>query len=786
MLSVIDFMVHVSFLLSVGMAITVALKCEGSNMRTSFLFVIGIMTLWVAGTLLELDARHVTGVTYMGLINVCYIGICLVPVAVLHLGKTIMDPDWRPKRRHALFLVIPAISIAVVFTNPSHGLFFANFSIYSSEAVYGAYYYFHSVFSYGCIAAGILFMFIASIRNSGFFSKQLLLVIAGVFITLVPNVLYSFGAVDLPFSVTAAAMTVSILCFSVAFLKFRFITTLPITMRQVVDLISDGYLVVDRRQGIISYNRALLSMFPKLQNIALGSDLRTFVKQHFPDVRYDKFLDLQARAVARQETVSTEANLSGGVCVSVEITPVMQKNAHIGSIILLKDITQSKLFIEATKAESRSKSEFLSNMSHEIRTPMNAIIGMVNIGKSATEIGRKDYCLMRIENASKHLLGIINDILDISKIEAGKFELSPVGFDFNEAVHAVIDVVRFRADEKGQSLTVTIDERIPSNLVGDDQRLAQVIANLIGNAVKFTPEYGSISLSAELLGEEGNLCTVQFEVTDTGIGISPEQQARLFQPFTQAESDTSRKFGGTGLGLSISKKIVDMMGGRIWVKSEPGKGSTFAFSIQMARGEGGKHEPPGLNGSGDGQGAPGLQSLNAAAADLNAAAAAEGIFADRSILLAEDVEINREIVMELLKPTQLNIDYAVNGAEAVRLFIASPDKYDAILMDIQMPEVDGYEATHTIRALPVQKAGSIPIIAMTANVFQEDVRKCLEAGMDDHIGKPLNLNEVAEVLARHMPKQRPFVERRKQDRRQAPDRRQTPDRRRPENRSNDT
>jgi signal transduction histidine kinase/CheY-like chemotaxis protein len=381
--------------------------------------------------------------------------------------------------------------------------------------------------------------------------------------------------------------------------------------------------------------------------------------------------------------------------------------------------------------ESRHKSAFLANMSHEIRTPMNAIIGMTAIGKSAPAIERKNYCFTKIEDAANHLLGLINDILDMSKIEANKFELSPAEFNFEEMLRRVMNVINFKIDEKRQKFSLHIDSAIPRTIIGDDHRIAQVITNLLGNAVKFTPENGAISLDARLAEEENQLCTLHIGISDTGIGIMPEQREKIFQSFEQAESSTTRKYGGTGLGLAISKRIVEMMGGRIWVESEPGKGSTFSFTIQARRG---------------------TEVINAyfdKEADEALTVDIAGIFARRRILLVEDVEINREIVQTLLEPTQLEIDYAENGAEAVRKFTEAPLKYAMILMDIQMPEMDGYEATQRIRSLGTQWAKTIPIVAMTANAFKEDIEKCLEAGMNDHIGKPVNIDEVIGKLRYH-------------------------------------
>lgn len=407
------------------------------------------------------------------------------------------------------------------------------------------------------------------------------------------------------------------------------------------------------------------------------------------------------------------------MAVALIISLVVVLSAGVISVIMYqKKARQSTI-------ASVSKSTFLSNTSHEMRTPMNAIIGMSEIARKSDDMAQIHHCLDRIDGAAQHLLGIINDVLDISKIEAGKLTLSESSFEIRRMVQDISGVVSFSMDSKNQKLLTDISNSIPEYLIADRQRLSQVITNLLSNAIKFTPDDGQIELKITAVDNDSML---QFSVIDNGIGISPEKQKKLFAAFEQADDSISRRYGGTGLGLAISKTLVNMMGGEIWVESEPDKGSCFIFTIPNRQGEASEAEEFTRA-----QYRAGIQ---------------RGAYKGKRMLLAEDIDVNREILLILLQDTELKIDIAENGKIAVDSFRQNPKSYDVIMMDIQMPEMDGYTATRTIREMSseIPEAGSIPIIAMTANVFKEDIDHCIEAGMNGHLGKPINISELIDVL----------------------------------------
>ena len=388
---------------------------------------------------------------------------------------------------------------------------------------------------------------------------------------------------------------------------------------------------------------------------------------------------------------------------------------------VVQDITERKrteaelrLLTEKSKAAEEAKGHFLANMSHEIRTPMNAILGSVHLLRRSGLNFEQSGQLGRIESAGQHLLAVINDILDLSKIEAGKFVLdeAPLALDF-----LVQDVAQMLAEgARSKGLEVRTDVAgLPHNLLGDVTRLRQALLNYANNAIKFT-EHGAISLRARLLEEDATSVLVRLEVSDTGIGIEPAVLARLFAPFEQADTSTSRKYGGTGLGLAIARHIAELMGGAVGAESTPGVGSIFWITARL------KRQPMEIR----------EQQVSDNAADAEAALRRD--FAGRRILLVEDDPINREVAIMLLEDVGLAIDIAEDGLVAIEQVEKHP--YALVLMDMQMPRLDGIGATRRIRQLPQGKA--LPILAMTANVFAEDRDNCLAAGMNDFVSKPVD------------------------------------------------
>jgi len=379
---------------------------------------------------------------------------------------------------------------------------------------------------------------------------------------------------------------------------------------------------------------------------------------------------------------------------------------------------------DTAEAASRAKSAFLANMSHELRTPMNGIMGMIDLARRRIVDPRGIDKLDKAKLSAERLLGVLNDILDISKIEAERMVIEGIPLQISAVIENLTSTLGHKATEKGLQLATDLPAELAhAPLKGDPLRLGQILFNLIGNAIKFTQQ-GAVTLRVCLVGETPEAVQVRFDVSDTGIGIEPEAQSRLFQSFEQADNSMTRKYGGTGLGLAICKRLVQLMGGEIGVGSTPGQGSNFWFVVPLKRREQDAVPP-----------APTFTALTAEQR-LQAG------YAGTRILLAEDEPITQEVSRGLLEDVGLAVDVAEDGQQALAL--AKQNRYALILMDMQMPIMNGVEATQAIRVLPSH--AQTPILAITANAFDEDRQICIKAGMNDHIAKPINADKLYETL----------------------------------------
>ncbi len=482
-----------------------------------------------------------------------------------------------------------------------------------------------------------------------------------------------------------------------------------------------GILLVDKNRKVKKINEKLAKLWGYEPYELIGQNAETF---HISKESYEKFGKIAFEQALYKQKINIEYQFKrkNG---SLFWAKFSGEKINTNDVLwIITDINQLKekeedLTVAKQKAEedTKLKSEFLANMSHEIRTPMNSIIGMSYLALQTSLNKKQKNYLFNIQNSAENLLNIINDILDFSKIEAGKLTIEKRNFNIKELIKSIKNLVMKKVSEKNLALSIKYSSCTDYICFGDSLRISQILINLIGNAIKFTSK-GSIEIKVTRLNES----TVRFEVIDTGIGISQEQQNKIFQSFSQADGGITREYGGTGLGLSISKQLVKLMDGKIWTESEPSVGSKFIFEIELKKGDISKIKTPhktDLN----------IQSL-------------QGSY----ILLADDNTINQEIIIGLLENSGINIDIAINGKEAIDMF--SKNNYELILMDLQMPIMGGLEATRTIR----ETDSITPIIALTANAMKEDIDETRNAGMNEHLSKPIEVDRLYEVLLQYISK----------------------------------
>ena len=648
-------------------------------------------------------------------------GIAAVPVLWYLLTRTHIGRPLRGWRAAALF-AIPLATVAMHWTSSRYHLYWQRMWIDRSGPVptlgrvYGVGFWVFVGYSYLLISVGVVLLLRFALRHPGQ-RRQTLVLLGSLLLPWVTNVMYVFEIEPLRYlDLTPHAFFITGVGILWALYRYRFQGIVPIAWTGVVRSMADGVVVFDIERRLADLNPAAEELL----------DCRAQdVQGHYGTEVFAKHPDLAAlleREGEVSDDVPVEAAGRRRVC-AVRLGDVKRRRRRVGRMMTLRDVSAEREASrelerarQAAEAAAVAKSRFLANMSHEIRTPMNGVLGMTGLlldsGLNETQASMAE----TVRESAESLLALLNDILDYSRIEAGKLELERIPFPISRLVNQVVRLLQPAAAEKKLDLSVRIAPEVPPIVVGDPSRLRQVILNLVGNAIKFTPS-GWVRVAVEQLACGDKQSRLALTIADSGIGIAPERIGQLFQEFSQADSSIARTYGGTGLGLAISRRLAEKMGGTIRVQSLPNQGTTFTVEIPL------------------GVGGLGMAGRTAAAAKPDS----ESLSGWR-VLLTEDNKVNRRVGQMVLEKLGCRVDLAVDGRAAVNA--AKSTEYDVILMDLHMPEVDGLQATREIRKLGV----TTPIVALTASVEEATRAACEEAGMDGFVGKPFRPEEVAAAM----------------------------------------
>ena len=664
---------------------------------------------WVLSYAMDLASTSVEAKTFW--LQVKYLGSA--PNAFIWLAFILEmtgHVNWLRSRWFRALWLLPIALIIVVFTNSWHNWFWIDIwtvpgevdSFTSHGPVYPIYLLVTSITSLVSLALILQH----SLFAVHFYRRRNLLLIAGL---LCPHVglffdlgqiLPALGRVDQ----VILWLTPAAILMSIAIYRYQALDILPLAQRLVFENINSGVVVVDPLGEVVAMNE--------------------FASQHWSNANDDQvhLHEMIPQTTALELTDGAEWEIQSGHEWYLVIVSELSGKAEgiLGHALVFIDITERKEAEQARTEAVTARSQFFATISHELRTPLHGATGLLQLALDTNLTEQQRDYLERAQASSRQLLLLINDVLDQSRIEAGQLSFERTSFDLSALVEQLRSVHSIAAQERGITLTMSADN-LGILLIGDPLRLTQVLTNLIGNGIKFT-QRGHVDVTTQVLEDTVNRVKLEFSVTDTGIGIAPDRIDTLFDPFTQADSSTTRRFGGSGLGLTISRALVQGMGGDLEVTSIPDQGSTFSFSLWFDIAD---------------EESSGSSTEQASTPDLRG----------YRILLVDDTSVNLEIVQALLKDTGAIVDAVYDGDEAVT--IAKRNSYDIVLMDIHMPHVDGHAATRALRA--TAEYADIPIVAMTASVLSEDRELALESGMVDFVAKPFTQGQLFEVIRRHLP-----------------------------------